>query len=399
MQREVGSVAAKSTSARVTARPGMMLAVLVIGAAFGAFAYRLAEHVWVEQAPAPTGAQDVPQLVREGPRLVIPDGSPLRAKLTIDAVSQKEVQRNLVLPAVVEADPARIVRVLPPLAGRVTQLKVQLGEQVEQGQPLVVLDSPDLGTAYADYQRAKANLVLATKNRDRLRDLVRTSAVAVRELQQAETDATNAEVERQRAEARLKQIGVDPEAPTRSRTVTILAPVSGSIIDLTVAPGAYWYDATAALMTVADLSTIWVTANVPEKDTALVAKGQPVEIVFSAYPGEVFKGEVLFVSNVLDPDTRRTKVRINLENPEARFKPGMFASVTFFAPKQTIPMVPTTALFLKDDVSQVFVEVAPWRFESRRVDVGFQQGDEAAIRNGLSAGDRVVTRGGVLLND
>src|SRR6516162_1532369 len=399
MQREVGSVAAKSTSDRVTARPGMMLAVLVIGAAFGAFAYRLAEHVWVEHAPAATGAQDVPQLVRDGPRLVIPDGSPLRAKLTVAAVGEKEIKRSLVLPAVVEADPARIVRVLPPLAGRVTQLKVQLGEQVEQGQPLVVLDSPDLGTAYADYERAKANLVLATKNRDRLRDLVRTSAVAVRELQQAETDATNAEVERQRAEARLKQIGVDPEAPTRLRTVTISAPVSGSIIDLTVAPGAYWNDATAALMTVADLSTIWVTANLPEKDTALVAKGQPVEIVFSAYPGEVFKGEVLFVSNVLDLDTRRTKVRINLENLEARFKPGMFANVTFFAPKQTIPMIPTTALFLKDDASQVFVEVAPWTFEARRVDVGFQQGDEAAIRNGLSAGDRVVTRGGVLLND
>jgi cobalt-zinc-cadmium efflux system membrane fusion protein len=221
----------------------------------------------------------------------------------------------------------------------------------------------------------------------------------VRELQQAETDAINAEAERQRAEARLRQIGVDPEAPTRSRTVTISAPVSGSIIDLTVAPGAFWNDATAALMTVADLSTIWVTANVPEKDTALVAKGQPVEIVFAAYPGEVLKGEVLFVSNVLDPDTRRTKVRINLENPENRFKPGMFANVTFFAPKQTVPMVPTTALFLKDDVSQVFVEAAPWTFESRRVDVGFQQGDEAAIRNGLSAGDRVVIRGGVLLND
>jgi cobalt-zinc-cadmium efflux system membrane fusion protein len=77
----------------------------------------------------------------------------------------------------------------------------------------------------------------------------------------------------------------------------------------------------------------------------------------------------------------------------------MFANVTFFAPKQTIPIIPTTALFLKDDASQVFVEIAPWKFESRRVDVGFQQGDEAAIRNGLSAGDRVVTRGGVLLND
>ena len=390
---------AKSKSNVGTARFGTILMALAIGAALGALAYRFSVSLWGGSQPAPGSGESVPQFVHEGQQIIVPDGSPLRGKLTIDAIAAREVQRNLVLPAVVEADPARLVRVLPPLAGRITQLKVQLGEQVERGQPLVVLDSPDLGTAYADYERAKANLALAIKNRDRLRDLVRTSAIAVRELQQAETDAINAEAERQRAEARLKQIGVDPEAPTRSRTVTISAPVSGSIIDLTVAPGAYWNDATAALMTVADLSTIWVTANVPEKDTALVAKGQPVEIVFSAYPGEVFKGEVLFVSNVLDPDTRRTKVRINLENPEARFKPGMFASVTFFAPKQTIPMVPTTALFLKDDVSQVFVEVAPWRFESRRVDVGFQQGDEAAIRNGLSAGDRVVTRGGVLLND
>ena len=392
-------VGAKSKSNVGSARFGTILMALAIGAALGAFSYRFSASPWGGSQPAPGSGESVPQFVHEGQQIIVPDGSPLRGKLTIDAVALREVQRNFVLPAVVEADPARLVRVLPPLAGRITQLKVQLGEQVERGQPLVVLDSPDLGTAYADYERAKANLALAIKNRDRLRDLVRTSAIAVRELQQAETDAINAEAERQRAEARLKQIGVDPEAPTRSRTVTISAPVSGSIIDLTVAPGAYWNDATAALMTVADLSTIWVTANVPEKDTAMVAKGQPVEIVFSAYPGEVFKGEVLFVSNVLDPDTRRTKVRINLENPEARFKPGMFASVTFFAPKQTIPMVPTTALFLKDDASQVFVEVAPWRFESRRVDVGFQQGDEAAIRNGLSAGDRVVTRGGVLLND
>jgi cobalt-zinc-cadmium efflux system membrane fusion protein len=396
---DTSPVGARSKSTQGPARFGTVLIALAIGAALGAFAYRFSASPWGGSHPAPGSGESVPQLVREGQQIIVPDGSPLRGKLTIEAVAQREVQRNLVLPAVVEADPARLVRVLPPLAGRITQLKVQLGEQVEQGQPLVVLDSPDLGTAYADYERAKANLALATKNRDRLRDLVRTSAVAVRELQQAETDAINAEAERQRAEARLKQIGVDPEAPTRSRTVTISAPVSGSIIDLTVAPGTYWNDATAALMTVADLSTIWVTANVPEKDTALIAKGQSVEIVFSAYPGEVFKGDVLFVSNVLDPDTRRTKVRINLENPENRFKPGMFANVTFFAPKQTIPMIPTTALFLRDDASQVFVEVSPWTFESRRVDVGFQQGDEAAIRNGLSAGDRVVTRGGVLLND
>jgi cobalt-zinc-cadmium efflux system membrane fusion protein len=130
-----------------------------------------------------------------------------------------------------------------------------------------------------------------------------------------------------------------------------------------------------------------------------VAQGQAVEIVFPAYPDEVFRGKVLFVSNVLDPDTRRTKVRIVLPNPDMRFKPGMFANVTFFAPKQMVVVIPTTALVLKDELSQTYLEVGPWTFEARPVEVGFQQGTDVVVRGGLKAGDRVVVRGGVLLND
>jgi cobalt-zinc-cadmium efflux system membrane fusion protein len=376
--------------------------LLMIGVGIGAGAYRLiatpsgGEALTIPKLGAPT-------LVKKGGRIEIPDGSPLRDKLTIGAIGQKEMKRNLALPAVVEADPARLVKVLPPLAGRVTQLKVQLGEEVVRGQPLAVLDSPDLATAYADYDRAKVLLVLAQRNRDRLRDLAKSGGAALRELQQAETDYVTAEVENQRTGARLRQIGVDPDIASdtvnKSRTVTISAPVSGSVIDLAVAPGALWNDSTAALMTVADLSTIWVTANVPEKDTSVVAKGQSVDIIFAAYPSEVFNGQVLFVSNILDPDTRRTKVRINIDNTAMRFKPGMFASVTFSARSRMTPIVPTTALVLKDDANQVFVEVAPWTFEAVPVEIGFQQGEEAVVQSGLKVGDRVVVKGGVLLND
>jgi len=388
-------------SARMPVTAGLVLALLLIGAGLGAVAYR----VIANSSPAllPPAGESAPLLTRNGGRIIIPDGSPLRDKLTIDAVGAQVIQPNVVLPAVVEADPARLAKVLPPLAGRVTQLKVQLGEEVIRGQPLAVLDSPDLATAYADYDRAKVLLVLAQRNRDRLRDLARSGGAALREQQQAEADYVTAEVENQRTGARLRQIGVDPdttgEATNKSRAVTISAPVSGSVIDLAVAPGALWNDSTAALMTVADLSTIWVTANVPEKDTSLVAKGQSVDIIFAAYPREVFNGQVLFVSNVLDPDTRRTKVRINIDNAAMRFKPGMFANVTFFAPSQTMPIVPTTALVLKDDANQVFVEVAPWTFAAVPVEIGFQQGDEAVVQSGLKVGDRVVVKGGVLLND
>src|SRR6516164_4336119 len=375
------------------------LVLLLIGAGLGAGMYRLATQERFRSAPLPNTDDNAPQLVRQNDRIIIPDNSPLRSQLTVEPVSQKEIKRNLTLPAVVEADPARLVKILPPLAGRITQLNVQLGQRVEQHQPLAVLDSPDLQTAYADYGRGRVQLANSQLNRDRLRSLGARGGIAEKDIQQAETDFLTAEAEYQRAEARLRQIGVDPEATETSRILTMLAPISGSVIDLTVAPGAYWNDPTAPLMTLADLSSVWVTANVPEKDTSRVAQGQSVDVILTAYQGETFKGQVLFVSDVLDADTRRTKVRIAFENPGTRLKPGMFANATFFAPKQMAPSIPASALVLKDDANQVFVEVAPWTFEERLVDIGFQQDDQAIIRSGVKAGDRVITKGGVLLND
>ena len=300
--------------------------VLVAGCGERRRLSRFRRHLPAIQIPALVAIERPQPLIRTGQRITIPEGSPIRTKLAILPVSEQEIRRNLVLPAIVEADPAHLIKVLPPLPGRVTQLMVQMGERVKANQPLVVIDAPDLATAYADYDRAKELLSLALKNRDRERILGKEGWAALKDLQQIETDYATAQVELQRADARLKKIGVEAETTNKSRTVTVVAPMDGSVIDLAVAPGAYWNDTTAALMTVADLSTVWVSAGVPEKDTTLVSTGQMVDVVFPAYPGEVFKGHVLFVSDVLDPDTRRTKVRIAFENPDTRLKPGMFAN-------------------------------------------------------------------------
>jgi membrane fusion protein, heavy metal efflux system len=372
-----------------------LAAVLVTGA------YRqIVMSYWTKAlAQGPAKPDSGPLLVREGDRIIVPEGSPLRAKLTVEAVAEQEIRRSLVLPATVEADPSRLVKIVPPLAGRIPQLKVQLGERVTAGQALAILDSPDLGTAYADHERATVLLELARKNRDRARDLSKIGGAAIRELQQAETDYVTADVEHHRADARLRQIGVNPEATDPTKTLTITAPIAGSIIELDVGAGAFWNDPNASLMTVADLSSIWVTANVPEKDTALIAKGQAVEVVFAAYPGEIFRGQVLFISDIVDSDSRRTKVRIAFANPEIRLKPNMFATVSFFAPAQKVATVPATALVLKNDGERVFVEVAPWTFLPRNVEVNFEQGNSVVIKSGLSAGERAVVKGGVLLND
>ena len=388
-------------SRRSRVRPGVALALVLFAAGAGIGAYRLIAGQSLERAHAPAAVsqKSVPNLVRDGSRIVVPEGSPLRGKLTIGTVTQQQIDRTLQLPAIVEAEPARTVKVLPPVAGRLIDLKIQLGERVERGQELAVIDSSDLAQAYADEDKARSAVKMTKQALDRAVALEKYSAGSVKDRQQAENDHAQAQAELERTQSRLRAIGVVADLKEEGRKLSLKAPVSGSVIDLQVAGGAHLNDTTAAIMTIANLDEIWVTANVPEKDTALVAQGQAVDVVFAAYPGEVFKGRVLFVSDILDPDTRRTKVRIAFQNPNMRLKPNMFASATFVTPKQTVPIVPTTAVVLRNEADQVFVEIAPWTFEARPIEIDFQQGNQAVIAHGLEAGQRVVVRGAVLLND
>ena len=388
-------------SRRSLVRPGVALALVLFAAGAGIGAYRLTAGQSLERAHAPAAVsqKSVPNLVRDGSRIVVPEGSRLRGKLTIGTVTQQQIDRTLQLPAIVEAEPARTVKVLPPVAGRLIDLKIQLGERVERGQELAVIDSSDLAQAYADEDKARSAVKMTKQALDRAVALEKYSAGSVKDRQQAENDHAQAQAELERTQSRLRAIGVLADLKEEGRKLSLKAPVSGSVIDLQVARGAHLNDTTAAIMTIANLDEIWVTANVPEKDTALVAQGQAVDVVFAAYPGEVFKGRVLFVSDILDPDTRRTKVRIAFQNPNMRLKPNMFASATFVTPKQTVPIVPTTAVVLRNEADQVFVEIAPWTFEARPIEIDFQQGNQAVIAHGLEAGQRVVVRGAVLLND
>ena len=388
-------------SRRSLVRPGVALALVLFAAGAGIGAYRFIASQSLERAyaPAAVSQKSVPNLVRDGSRIVVPEGSPLRGKLTIGTVTQQQIDRTLQLPAIVEAEPARTVKVLPPVAGRLVDLKVQLGERVERGQELAVIDSSDLAQAYADEDKARSAVKMTKQALDRAVALEKYSAGSVKDRQQAENDHAQAQAELERTQSRLRAIGASADLKEEGRKLSLKAPVSGSVIDLQVARGAHLNDPTAAIMTIANLDEIWVTANVPEKDTALVAQRQAVDVVFAAYPGEVFKGRVLFVSDILDPDTRRTKVRIAFQNPDMRLKPNMFASATFVTPKRTVPIVPTTAVVLRNEADQVLVEIAPWTFEARPIEIDFQQGNQAVIAHGLEAGQRVVVKGGVLLND
>jgi membrane fusion protein, heavy metal efflux system len=342
------------------------------------------------------GAEPPAMMVRQGTKIVVPEGSALRSRLTVEPAAAHPVNPTLLLPAVVESDPARTAAVLAPLSGRVVALKVALGDRVSQGQTLAVIDSPDLGQAFDDDIKAADSLKLAEKTLERQEGQHKIGAASDRDLDQARSDRNQAAAEYERTQARLKMLGASGE---KSRLLTVAAPVGGSVTQLSIASGNMLNDPTQPIMTVADLSTIWVTAMVPEKDVATVSKDQAADVALSAYPGRVLHGKVLFVSDVIEPDSRRNKIRIAFPNRDYSLKPNMFATVTITGAAKSEVVVPSSALLMNNDRTSVFVATAPWTFERRTVDADLAEGSSVALRAGVAAGEQVVVSGGILLND
>jgi membrane fusion protein, heavy metal efflux system len=338
-------------------------------------------------------------LIHQGDKILVPDGSPLRQRLTVMPAAAEAVSGKLLLPAVIESDPARTAAVLTPLAGRVQELKVALGDRVTAGQVLVVIDSPDLAQAYDDNDKAADTAALTEKNLTRQEGQARIGTASDRDLDQARSDHAQAAAEYLRTQARLKAIGVSTAPEQRSRLLSVRAPVAGSVTTLAIATGNMINDPTQPIMTIADLSTVWVTALVAEKDIGAVAKGQDAQVSLAAYPEQILHGKVLFVSDVVEPDSRRNKLRIAFPNASYALKPNMFATVTLVGQAQSRVVLPTSALLMNNDRTSVFIATAPWTFERRTVEPQLEEGSSVTIRSGVAAGEQVVIKGGILLND
>ncbi len=334
----------------------------------------------------------------EGSRVLVAAASPTRKALEIEAVQVRPVARPIVTPGVVEADASRLVKIVPPVSGRIVRLAKHLGDAVRRGDALFVMDSPELAQALADATKADAALALSRHTLDRERELMAAEIAARKDLEQAESDFALAESEARRAHARLSQLDVDAREGT-GRQYTLHAPISGRVVESTGAEGGFWNDTNAPVMTVADLSSVWIAASVPEKDLASVSVGEEAAIELNAYAGEPVHGKVAYVGEVLDPDTRTVKARIAVDNASGRFRPGMFARVTFHAQAHRAPVVPATALMQTGFDTQVYIESAPDVFEARTVTIGARLGDSVEVLSGLKGAERVVVKNGELLND
>jgi cobalt-zinc-cadmium efflux system membrane fusion protein len=300
------------------------------------------------------------------------------------------------LPGKLAFDEDRTVRVNSPVAGRVSQLVAAAGSSVKAGDVLAWLDSPDFAQARADARKAQADLAMKQHALARTGELAKLGVLAQKDLESAQADAGQAQAELERAQSVLKNLD-----PTGNGTrYALRTPIAGIVVDRTINPGMEVRpDAATPLFIVTDPTRLWATFELSEQDMAKVHNGQSVRIDVDAFADQHFTGRIVYVGAALDAATRRINVRAALDNPDARLRPEMFARISPLEDdgrKQIA--VPNTALVSLGLHHFLFVEEAPGTLKRREVQLGVIGERHAFVISGLKAGERVVTRGAVLLN-
>jgi cobalt-zinc-cadmium efflux system membrane fusion protein len=296
------------------------------------------------------------------------------------------------LAGTVEFDEERTARLNAPVAGRVSELLVHLGDQVAADAPLLAVDSPDVKSAEADAVKAEADARLAHKAAERATRLRDARAIADKDWQQAQEDDRKAAADLDRARAELERLHVAPGE--RTTRYLLRAPFAGTVVERRAAVGMdTGGESGEPLVVVSDLSRVRVTLRVPERQLGLVTAGQPVSVRVDAYADE-FPGTVTAIGDVIDDATRTVPVRCAVPNPDRRLKPAMFARVTLKAPPgRRLLVVPTTALLSDGDRFRVLVRGADGKLVPRAVDIGPEVSGHVVVLNGLHAGEEIVAEG------
>lgn len=323
-------------------------------------------------------------------------------------IQKQKLGASLVATAVVRPVADMLAHVSPKVGGKVVAIKAVQGSEVKQGEALVVLDSIDVGNAAADYLKAKASLEVGKVNFDREEELFKRNATRGADFYEAKGQFIRSQAEYQATRGKLILLGWPKERveglkwddPEGLSKVTIYAPVDGEVIDKHATLGEVVTPETN-LFTITNLSSVWVSIDLYQKDVRKVHKDQPVEATCDSYPGRVFKGRVTYVGKVLVEETRTLEARVELDNKAGLLKPGMYVTANIADNEdehaKEMIAVPLSSIQRVGEVPVVFVSKAPGVYERRGVTVGQRYGDWQEILVGLEAGEMVVTEGSFTL--
>ena len=297
------------------------------------------------------------------------------------------------------ASPMRMARVSYAFPARIAAIYVWIGDWAKKGQPLIVLQSEEVGRAKSEFYKAIADAELARSNHEREKRLFDRGVGAQKNVISAEAEYKVAQVQLDAAEKKLHVLGFseeDVKIITRTHQInpemTLFAPIAGKVIEHKAVLGSM-IDQSTELMTIMDPSILWVDAEIFEKDIAKIRIGQEVRVSLTAFPGESFRGKLTYISDLLKEDTRTITVRTEVENRDSRVKPGMFADMTIFlGGEQRVVSLPAEAI-LDDNSDQIVFVKGENHYLPKIVTVGNRQNGYCEIISGIREGEEVVTKG------
>lgn len=318
-----------------------------------------------------------------------------RAGIKVQKLALQEKAEQVTVTATIQANQDRLAHVAPRVPGRIMKVNASLGDHVKAGQALAVLDSIELGEARSAYLQAASEAAVAAAGFERAQRLQADNIIPEKEFLRARAEHEKTRAALRAAADRLRMMGVDP-AKLSGSTFPVVAPFAGTIIEKKAVLGEL-APVDQSLFTVADLSVLWIEANLFEKDLAKVRPGAQASVTVSAYPDEAFKGRLTYISSVVDKESRTVKARVEVPNPDGRLKPEMFATAAIHTGSSVKALLLLEdAVLLVQGQPTVFV-AGKGGFEPRPVELGERGQGMVVIKSGVEPGEAVVVGGAYAL--
>ncbi len=361
-----------------------------------------------DSSPATPAEHDAAESDHAEERTELPAKALEAIAVQTTVVTHKPLRQEIRATAVIKPNEYRLAHVSPRIPGKAIEVKAVLGDIVEPGQTLAYLDSPELEEKKAAFLQARTNLEVARRNYEREDRLFKQQISSEREYLEAKGEFERSEAAFRATREALRLVGltdadIDQIAwGTKGYPLShfpLVAPFAGTVVEQHITIGEL-VEPNETPYTIADLTTVWALLDIYEKDLARVGEGDAVQITVEAYPGDTFRGQVTYLSNLLNPATRTAQARVEIDNHDGRLRPGMFATAILTAPaaaSRKALVVPRHAIQQVRGKPVVFVEAQPGSYQMRELSLGQEAGADVEVLSGLAAGERVVTDGAFYL--
>ncbi|MHC5201019.1 efflux RND transporter periplasmic adaptor subunit [Myroides sp. LJL119] len=344
-----------------------------------------------------TESTNVAPYVIENNVVIVGEDSSLKSRLKITQVLPEDFSFDLVTAGIVKAIPNQYAEIASPFSGRILKSYVRLGQKVAIGTPLFEVSSLDFYQTQKDYFDSQQEYKQSVLDLNRQADLLENGVGIRQEYEQAQTQNSIAKLAFDNARAAMAIYNVDTSNLVLGQALVVTSPINGEVIQDDIVIGQYIQEDAEPIMKIASLENIWVVGKIKEKDLLHLNQLDKVQVELAAFPDDPIQGQIYHINEIVDEQTRSIDVLIQVHNTQRLLRPGMYVNVRFKDKPQPVLLIPTSSIMQAENRAFVYVEVAPFEFVIKNVEIGGVKGNQSVITTGLQPGDKVVSEGGIYL--